>query len=533
MSEKEYKIFRDPIHGNIKILPFELKIIDLRIFQRLRYLKQTPSVGYVFHSANHTRFEHSIGALHIAEMYALNLNISDPRKEFLRLGALLHDIGHGIFSHLYDDVVYREIYKDEEHGHDIHKIKIIREYLPGVLVETYDGDELRESIASSGLNKCLSSNTKDSVKKIMHKVAEILKSEETVNYNIIHGPLGCDRMDFVKRDSYFAGTGHYAGFPLDRIIQFSSVQTKNNEDILCYSSKILDDIILFLINRFHMYKNVYFHKTCRALDLMFKELLRDSMIPLNLKERTLNLKEFEKLNELSFFYEISCCYQKNFNILEEKISQKNIFSHEKEIEKKILNYFYGEKDIDDFYLEIKAVFVEYDEESAKNKLEILKRIFDANELANKVLGRRLYELVIDKAFTLTKEMIETLIEADKSFDPQDFAKNAANKLKEKLEQLYIEGEGDECPKLYIDTPYEIKMSPLKELTGSRIYIYDEADRRIKEYHEIERERNFKTWDLASFNIYRIYTASSSGKEKLQSYVESVIEGRRSVPDTSY
>lgn len=525
MSNGEYKIFRDPIHGNIKIFPFELKIIDLRIFQRLRYLKQTPSVGYVFHSANHTRFEHSVGALHIAEMYAENLDISNPDKELLRLCALLHDIAHGIFSHLYDDTVYREIYPREKHGHDLHRKKIIREHIPEVLLETYDKEELRESIKSSGLDEYLMPDTKESVQSIMNQVAEKLLSKGTAHHNIIHGPLGCDRMDFVKRDSYFSGTGHYGGFPLDRIIHFSLISGKDK--ILCYSSKILDDIVLFLINRFHMYKNVYFHKTCRALDLMLKQILEDSMVPLKLVERTSNLREFEKLNELSFFNEISCCYRSKFNDLEEKISQKNIYSNKQETEAKILDYLYGKLKIDDFYSEIRTGFEDCRKENLRNELEMLKKIFDANELANRVLKRHLYEVIIEKAVALTKKQIKARVRENESFNPEKNIRDKANESKMKLEQLYVLGEEDECPELLIDTPYEIKMSPLEELPGSKIDIYDESDGKTKKYHEIESERSFKTWDISSFGIFRVYTISDTEREKLEPYAKKMIENERS------
>ena len=531
MSKREYKIFRDPIHGNIKIFPFELMIIDLKIFQRLRYLKQTPSVAYVFHSANHTRFEHSIGSLHIAELYARNLDISNPKKGLLRLCALLHDIAHGIFSHLYDDTVYKEIYPGEEHGHDIHRTKIIEEYLPKILVETYDEEKLRVSVTSSGLHEYLTGNTRESIQLIMNDVTEILASEGTVHYNIIHGPLGCDRMDFVKRDSYFSGTGHYGGFPLDRIIQFSMIS--EDEDILCYSSKILDDIVLFLINRFHMYKNVYFHKTCRALDLMLEQILRCSIEPLNLVERTSDLREFENLNELSFFNEILCFYQKKFNELEEKILEKNANNNKKETEEKIFDYLHGKLKTDDFHSEIRSAFEECGEENVKNELKMLKEIFNAHKLVNRVLERHLYEIVIDEAFALTKEMIETLSRIRRSFSSQDYARDTANEWKAELEQLYNQGEGDKCSELLIDTPYEIKMSPLDELTKSNINIYDEIGKKIKIYHEIESEKNFKTWNLASFNIFRIYVTSDTEKRKLKPYVEKLKEEKSERLDTSY
>ncbi|KYK33893.1 MAG: HD domain-containing protein [Theionarchaea archaeon] len=465
MAGKGTKIFRDPIHGNIRIFPFELNIIGLKIFQRLRCLKQTPSVAYVFHSANHTRFEHSIGALHVSEMYARNLDIIDPEKELLRLCALLHDIGHGVFSHQYDVTVYREIYPEAEHGHDKHRMKIIREYLPEILLNTYDEAELERSIKLSGLGKYLTSSVDETIRTIMNKIAEILESEGEVFYNLIHGPFGCDRMDFIKRDSYFSGTCHYGGFPLDRFILFSSIRDDGNGNkILCYSSKILDDILLLLINRFQMFKNVYFHKTCRALDLMLQQILRYSMEPLNLVERTVNLEEFEKLNDNSLFYEILFCFQDSGELKE------------------------------------------------------------AHKLIDRILRRDLYKTVIDEAELPTQEQI-------KKYTASGFLKMLAENRKAALKKLYEKEEGDECPRLFIDTPYEIRMNPLQELLKSNIDIYDETEKIPKKYNEIERERSFKTLNVESFNIYRLYTLSDTEREKLISYARSIMKRKKPKIDT--
>lgn len=465
MTGKDTKIFRDPVHGNIRIFPFELNIIDLKIFQRLRYLKQTPSVAFVFHSANHTRFEHSIGSLHIAEMYASNLNISNPEKELLRLCALLHDIGHGVFSHQYDETIYKEIYPGAKYGHDKHKIEIIKEYLPKILLKTYDEAELERSIELSGLQEYLTSGIEETIRTIMKKIVEILEGEGEVFYNIIHGPFGCDRMDFIKRDSYFSGTCHYGGFPLDRLILFSSIRDdKDGNEKLCYSSKILDDILLLLINRFHMFKNVYFHKTCRGLDLMLQQILRYSMRPLNLVERTSNFVEFEELNDSGLFYEISCHLQ------------------------------------------------DFDE---------LKK---AHELVGRILKRDLYKTVIDEAELLTPEQI-------KKYTAPKFLKMLAENRKAELKRLYEEKEEDECPELFIDTPYEIKMSPFQELLKSNIDIYDETEKNVKKYTEIENERSLRALDIKSFNIYRIYTVSDIEREKLVPYAKRIMKRKELEIDT--
>lgn len=491
---KKSKIFKDPIHGYIEIFPFELKIINLKIFQRLRYIKQTPSVSYVFHSANHTRFEHSLGCLHIAEMYARNLHIKDPEKELLRLCALLHDIGHCIFSHQYDVTVYKEIYPREKHGHDEHRKKIIREYIPEVLVKSYYEDELKISIRNSGLSNYLKSELKESTQSIMNDVSDILKSKGTWKYNIIHGPFGCDRLDFIKRDSYFSGTEHYGGFPLDRFILFSSLEEDGNGNkILCYSSKILDDIIVFLINRFHMFKNVYFHKTCRALDLMFQQLLEYSKEPLNLVERTKNIEAFENLNELNFFSEISYYYQKNFDELKEKFSKE-----------KILDFLSGKIEIEEFSTQ----------EDIMNELETLKKIFKAYKLVKRILSRDLYKTILDKAVMYPHDLIRTC-------PPEKYVKNVAEDKKKEIETKYLSKERKKCPALFIDMPYELTMNPIKELPGSHIDIYLEDEKKVKKYNELKREKNFETWSIESFNIYRIYTTSNTNRIKLIPIIDEI------------
>jgi len=499
-SPKKRKIFRDPIHGNIEIFPFELKIIDLKIFQRLRYIKQTPSVSYVFHSANHTRFEHSLGCLHIAEMYARNLDIKNRERELLRLCALLHDIGHCIFSHQYDVTIYKEIYPNKKHGHDEHRKKIIRDYLPDKLIDTYGKNALRKTIEDSGLKEYL--NEEEPIKSIMDDVSRILEEGGTWKYNVIQGPFGCDRLDFIKRDSYFSGTGHYGGYPLDRLILFSSIEKdEDDNETLCYSSKILDDIILMLINRFHMFKNVYFHKTCRALDLMFQQLLEYSKEPLNLVERTKNIEEFEKLNELNFFSEISYCYQNQFDNLKKKVPQKEIS-----------DFLERSKGIEGFYGEF--------EEPIINKLKMLRKLFKACELVSKILVRDSY-----KCLTEDEESFDKL-EREKIKKIFNIAlgkgmKERAEGIIEQIKELSKKNE-EKCPELFSDVPYELTMDPTKELSGSNIDVFDEKEKKVKKYNEMKRvKKYYKSWKIESLNIYRIYTTSNAERKRLSSYVKKI------------
>lgn len=513
------KIFRDPIHGNIKISQFELAIINTKIFQRLRYLKQTPSVSYVFNSANHTRFEHSIGALQIAELYARTLQIDSPKKELLRLSALLHDIGHGIFSHIYDDTVYQEIY-NEKGGHDIHRIKIIKQYLPQILMEYYTTDEITTYLKLSGFQHYVNEDIRTSIEAILNDVSEILINKGTIEYNIIHGPFGCDKMDFIKRDSYFSGTQHYAGFPIDRIIEYSLIIKDNGNEILCYSSKILDDIILFLINRFHMFKNIYFHKTCRAVDLMYYQILKHSMKTLNLIERTNNIEKFTNLTELNFFTEILTKYTDLRNeVIEKSVSKDTCIE---DITDKIDDFFQEKIEYEKCLSELK-IKEEFRSEMKEILLEF-KNIHKASILVQRILSRDLYKLVIEDIFAYFEEI---------KHSGELVAENSIKKRKKQLKTIYEEDNEDNCPILFTDTPYEITMSPVLEMDESKIDIFDTEEKNRMKYSDIEREKSMKKWDLQSYNITRIYTDSNKSKEKLKPYIDKIKEDHLSRTNKGY
>jgi len=96
---------RDPIHGFINRRPREQQIIDTRLFQRLRGIKQLALASLVYPGALHTRFDHSIGAMHVAGRVAEKLNLAPEEQTVLRLAALLHDVGHGPFSHVSEEVL--------------------------------------------------------------------------------------------------------------------------------------------------------------------------------------------------------------------------------------------------------------------------------------------------------------------------------------------------------------------------------------------------------------------------------------------
>lgn len=302
---------RDPIHQWIKISPEERIIIDSSLFQRLRYVSQLTATSHVFPGGVHKRFTHCIGVMFIAGKYASHLFKNAINKDYWvklsRIAGLLHDIGHGPFSHAYDNTVYKQIYghrtkingiklNDKNHGHDIQRI---------ILVNT---SPLKELIINAGVSI-------DDIVRIWTASDNSIPVYRIINA-FIQGPLGADRIDFLLRDSYFTGTKHFGALAHKRIISNSCIAKVNTTEqklfeellpnwnpvnetsvALHYHIKIIDDIFRMLLGRFYMYKEVYYHKTSMGADMLVQKMIARAIKPLNLVERTLDLEKFVFLND--------------------------------------------------------------------------------------------------------------------------------------------------------------------------------------------------------------------------------------------
>ena len=263
---------KDPVHGLIKVI--EKEIVNSPYMQRLNNIKQLANAYYVYPGGVHTRFNHSIGVMHLANKYAKHLFPgSEKTITILRVAALLHDVCHGVGSHSYDNTVYQHIYPGVEKGHDQHRITLIR-------------TELKETVEAYGIS--------------VEDVIKVWNGENMLLHDILQGELGADRMDFISRDSYFCGTKHLGTIAIDRIISNSTIL----DGKLHYKVKIVDDIVHALTSRFYMYKHVYYHKTSIATSLLFENILKECIEPLHLIERTKNFKQFIFINDQTLFGEL-------------------------------------------------------------------------------------------------------------------------------------------------------------------------------------------------------------------------------------
>jgi HD superfamily phosphohydrolase len=278
----------DPIHKHIRFTKAEHDILDNQMFQRLRRIRQLAGAHLIYPSAQHSRFEHSLGTMHIAgyageTLLSKGYLESEEEIQELRLAALLHDIGHGPFSHLFEEVLNEKNRKNHE---DIGKEIILKSEISDI-ISRYGHDPSTISNLSCGQSKI----------KFLNE--------------IIAGSLSADIMDYLPRDGMFTGT-EYGNIDYHRLVTSFRVVTKNH---LALDRSALYSFESMLISRYEMFKAVYFHKTVRSAEVM----LLHSML---LADDQLNLTDIS----LEKFLELT-----DENVLERIISLK----HQNEIASKL------------------------------------------------------------------------------------------------------------------------------------------------------------------------------------------------------
>ena len=255
----------DPIHDFVRVNSNELKIIDTPIFQRLRRIRQLSGAHLIYPGAQHTRFEHSLGVMHIASMAGHALNekgiVSSDNIQDLRFAGLLHDIGHGPFSHIFEELLQKRKMSHEDMGRDI-------------ILKTQIGD----LISANGFNK-----------KFITELAFGDSKFQFMN-EIISGALSADIMDYLLRDGYFTGAEH-AKIDHNRLTY--SLDVYKNK--LALEKSALVNFETMMISRYQMFKAVYFHKTVRAGEVMLLESMYLAEEELGLSSISLN--EYLKLTD--------------------------------------------------------------------------------------------------------------------------------------------------------------------------------------------------------------------------------------------
>ncbi len=241
----ETKVLRDPVHGYIHVDYQVLwDCINAKEMQRLKRIHQLGGDFQVYHTAEHSRFSHSLGVYEIVrrmvyEIKQLNEELSEYEKIVVMLAGLLHDIGHGPFSHAFEGI---SVYKHEDYT-----VKIIME-----------DSEIHQILKSYNLHL---PNDVASIIQYKHK-------KECMN-QLVSGQLDADRMDYLLRDAYFTGTS-YGKFDLERILR--TLRVVNGKMVV--KSSGIHSVEDYIMARYHMYWQVYLHPVARSYEALLSLVFR-------------------------------------------------------------------------------------------------------------------------------------------------------------------------------------------------------------------------------------------------------------------
>ena len=251
-----YKIVRDPIHGNIKLTGLFVALLESPEIQRLYNIKQLGFAHLVFPGAHHTRLEHSLGAYQIASQIAEMLGFDNNERENVTCAALLHDIGHGPFSHTLESLLVERFGVDHV---DLTERLILGEY------EIFEARE-KAFIQSKSVSELLDDSSIDK-----RRIVNIIRGRKVAKAylsQLLNSTIDVDQLDYLIRDAYYTGVA-YGLVDLERLLQTLTIF----QDQLTVERKGVGVLENFLMARGLMYSSVYFHKTVRIAELMLSKAL--------------------------------------------------------------------------------------------------------------------------------------------------------------------------------------------------------------------------------------------------------------------
>lgn len=330
----EKTFIKDIIHDSIELSPIAKTIIDTPIFQRLRYLHQLGCCYLIFPNANNNRFEHSIGTYHLAGLmlekliknstnieinkalievkfireyllkhfeledteenikFIKNINLQlmdDYLIELIKIAGLIHDIGHGPFSHLFDEWLHSLNQNNELEGskmleHESRSIMLLKEIIRDRKIKFGDDEYYMHDFIN---------------KEAFDFISELIEPNEQTPTNFIFqiisnylNGLDVDKLDYLYRDSFYLGTGD----PYDLMRVISHVQVIDFN--ICFPEKISYDIYKVFRSRYDLHKQYYTHKTTICIEYMIKDIMTNL-------DTILNISTIIKNNQIDKFIELT------------------------------------------------------------------------------------------------------------------------------------------------------------------------------------------------------------------------------------
>lgn len=252
------KVFADPLYGYVPVTYKVIsELIDSRVFLRLRRISQLSGVKMVFHGAEHSRFNHSLGVYGLAvkllnDNDKINEYLNEYEKVLLLSSALLHDVGHGPYSHAFERVF--------NFDHEALTIKFILE------------DEQLSNILNNA-----HPNLQEDIVSVISK-----EGKHPIIEQLVSSQLDLDRLDYIQRDAYYTGA-QYGNLDLNRIFRLMDIKDKK----VVYNIGAMHAIENYLISRYHMYWQVYYHPKARSHEVILEKIY----------ERIYDLIKEDKLND--------------------------------------------------------------------------------------------------------------------------------------------------------------------------------------------------------------------------------------------
>ena len=376
MSTNKLKIINDPVHGFIKI-PYEIlyDVLEHRYFQRLRRISQTGLLSLVFPGATHTRFHHALGAMHLMftaleTLKLKNVKISDEEEKAALLAILLHDVGHGPYSHA----------------------------LESLLMEDWHHEKL-SILLMKKLNNEFNGELDLAIEMFQGKYHRKFFNQ------LITSQLDVDRLDYLKRDSFFTGVSE-GSVNTQRIISMMNVK----DDELLIDEKGVYSIENFLTARMFMYWQVYYHKTSALAEHLLVKILSRA------KQLISEGKQVEAYGNLKYFL-----YKTDF----EKATEEDVNRFTQLDDTDVLSAIKTWQNADDFVL---SYFCKAVVQRKFPKTVFSSQKFEESEILEKI-ERANQKFGIENGDQLVEQISRTLLPYDNQKQPIFLLKRDGRKIK--------------------------------------------------------------------------------------------------------
>ncbi|MEH7383838.1 HD domain-containing protein [Bacillus sp. JJ1521] len=311
----EEKVFKDPVHSYVHVQDQVIwELVATSEFQRLRRIRQLGTTYFTFHGAEHSRFNHSLGVYEIVrriidDVFRERPLLNEEERLLCLCAALLHDLGHGPFSHSFEKVFH------------------------------YDHEEFTQAIivGDTEVNRVLKQVGDDFPKKVAEVIAKTYKNKLVVS--LISSQIDADRMDYLLRDAYYTGVS-YGNFDMERILRVIRPQ----EDQVVFKSSGMHAVEDYIMSRYQMYWQIYFHPVTRSAEViltkilhrakqLYKENYEFQTTPvhfISIFEDRLTLDDYVRLDEGVFSYYFQVWQDENDAILSDlcrRFLNRNLFKY--------------------------------------------------------------------------------------------------------------------------------------------------------------------------------------------------------------